>query len=50
MIGNPLEEKSTADGNYRTEMALKFPVLKKLDGKPIIRDEVEEGGEEKSTG
>ncbi len=41
--GNPLEEKLSADGTWRDEISKKFSILKKLDGKPIIRDdEVEE--------
>jgi dynein light chain 1 len=43
--GNPIEEKQTADGNWISDMAKKFPVLKRLDGKPIIR---EDSGEEKT--
>ncbi|KAG5460479.1 MAG: hypothetical protein BJ554DRAFT_7468, partial [Olpidium bornovanus] len=42
LTGNPLEEKCTADGNWRDEITKKLPGLKKLDGRPIIRDEVEE--------
>lgn len=48
LTGNPLEEKCTADGNWRDEVAKKLPQTKKLDGRPIIRDDVEEeegGGE-----
>jgi len=45
LTGNPLEEKCTADGNWRDEMSKKLPALKKLDGRPIIREEVEEEGE-----
>jgi dynein light chain 1 len=37
--GNPLEEKGTADGNWIAEMSKKFPTLKKLDGKTIIRED-----------
>ncbi|EPZ32961.1 outer arm dynein light chain 1 [Rozella allomycis CSF55] len=39
LVGNPLEEKCTGDGNWREEISKKFPTLKKLDGKPIIRDD-----------
>ncbi|KXS20589.1 L domain-like protein [Gonapodya prolifera JEL478] len=39
LIGNPLEEKMTADGNYRDELAKKFPQIKRLDGKIIMRDD-----------
>jgi dynein light chain 1 len=46
-IGNPLEEKLTIDKTWRDEMAKRFLNLKKLDGKPIIRDdEVNEDGKE----
>ncbi|KAJ3343421.1 Dynein light chain 1, axonemal [Entophlyctis luteolus] len=46
LMGNPLEEKCTADGNWISEMSKKFPALKKLDGKMIIREEeVEEAKE-----
>jgi len=31
-IGNPLEEKHTAEGNWRKEVASKMKNLKKLDG------------------
>jgi dynein light chain 1 len=37
--GNPLEEKCTADGTWVTEMANKFPHIKKLDGKVVFRDD-----------
>jgi dynein light chain 1 len=40
--GNPIEEKQTADGNWVSDMAKKFPGLKRLDGKPIIREDAEE--------
>eukprot|EP01135_Chromosphaera_perkinsii_P001683 Nk52_evm60s208 gene=Nk52_evmTU60s208 len=44
--GNPLEEKYTADGTWRSEVAKRLPHLKKLDGVPIVSDEPEdEGGE-----
>lgn len=31
-----------ADGNYRDEMSKKLHQIKKLDGKPIFRDEEEQ--------
>lgn len=31
-VGNPLEEKESADGTYRDTVAKKLPKLKKLDG------------------
>ncbi|KAI8615819.1 hypothetical protein BC830DRAFT_1120884 [Chytriomyces sp. MP71] len=40
LVGNPLEEKCSADGNWITEISKKFPTLRKLDGKPIIREDV----------
>lgn len=41
-VGNPLEEKQSADGTWRDEVAKKLPKLKKLDGVPIVRQEEEE--------
>lgn len=35
-VGNPLEEKETAEGTYRDNVAKKLPKLKKLDGICII--------------
>ncbi|KAI9359615.1 hypothetical protein DFJ73DRAFT_817056 [Zopfochytrium polystomum] len=46
LVGNPLEEKCTAEGTWISDMMKKFPQLKKLDGKPIIRDDELGGGEE----
>ncbi|VDI64443.1 dynein axonemal light chain 1-like [Mytilus galloprovincialis] len=40
--GNPLEERLTAEGTYRTDVANKLPKLKKLDGVPVIREEDDE--------
>ncbi|KAJ3228915.1 Dynein light chain 1, axonemal [Chytriomyces hyalinus] len=45
LVGNPLEEKCTADGNWISEISKKFPTLKKLDGKPLIREEALDGEE-----
>ncbi len=42
--GNPLEEKYTSEGTWITEVANRFPKIKKLDGKVVIRDDA---GEEK---
>jgi dynein light chain 1 len=39
LVGNPLEEKLTADGVWRDEALKKFPQIKVLDGKTVIRDE-----------
>lgn len=38
--GNPVEDKATADGNWVSEITKRFPFTKKLDGKPIIREDV----------
>jgi len=35
-VGNPLEEKHTAEGDWRKQVAQKLKGLKKLDGKIII--------------
>ncbi|ESO86211.1 hypothetical protein LOTGIDRAFT_204565 [Lottia gigantea] len=40
-VGNPLEEKHSADGDWRDLAAKKLPKLKKLDGVPVIREEEE---------
>ncbi|KAI8829662.1 hypothetical protein BJ741DRAFT_384065 [Chytriomyces cf. hyalinus JEL632] len=45
LVGNPLEEKCTADGNWISEISKKFPMLKKLDGKPLIREDALDGEE-----
>lgn len=45
LVGNPLEEKCTGEGTWISDVSKKFPALKKLDGKPIIRLEEEGGGE-----
>ncbi|KAI8905707.1 hypothetical protein PhCBS80983_g02603 [Powellomyces hirtus] len=47
--GNPLEEKATADGNWVSEMTKRFPTLRKLDGKPIIREDAGGGDDEEKT-
>ncbi|KAI8817936.1 uncharacterized protein EV422DRAFT_21971 [Fimicolochytrium jonesii] len=48
-VGNPVEEKATGENVWVAEMTKRFPQLKKLDGKPIIRegggDEEDEKGE-----
>ncbi|XP_069180603.1 dynein axonemal light chain 1 [Procambarus clarkii] len=41
-VGNPLEEKYSGEGTWRTEVERKLTWLKKLDGLPIIRDVDEE--------
>ncbi|CAD5121765.1 DgyrCDS10242 [Dimorphilus gyrociliatus] len=43
MVNNPLEEKHSAEGDWRDLVANKLPRLKKLDGVPVIRpDEPED--------
>ncbi len=37
LVGNPVEEKGTADGTWVADMTKKFPTIKRLDGKPVIR-------------
>jgi len=41
-VGNPLEEKHTADGTWKDDVAKKLPKLKKLDGVPIVRQDEED--------
>merc|ERR1712018_698331 len=41
-VGNPLEEKHSAEGDWRDQVAVKLKKLKKLDGVPVIRDEEDE--------
>ncbi|XP_014671295.1 PREDICTED: dynein light chain 1, axonemal-like isoform X2 [Priapulus caudatus] len=41
-VGNPLEEKFTAEGTWRDEVSRRLPNLKKLDGITIIRQEAED--------
>merc|ERR1711976_540552 len=41
-VGNPLEEKHSADGDWRDQVATRLVKLKKLDGVPVIRQEEEE--------
>ncbi|BFZ11930.1 hypothetical protein BsWGS_14969 [Bradybaena similaris] len=40
--GNPLEEKLSAEGTWREDVAKKLPKLKKLDGVPIVRQDEED--------
>ncbi|XP_016424357.1 dynein light chain 1, axonemal-like [Sinocyclocheilus rhinocerous] len=42
-VGNPLEEKYSADGNWIEEATKRLPKLKKLDGNPVIKREEDEG-------
>ena len=39
LVGNPLEEKHTAEGDWRDLAAGKLTKLKKLDGVPVIRQD-----------
>ncbi|KAL4623844.1 dynein light chain 1, axonemal [Arapaima gigas] len=42
-VGNPLEEKHSADGTWIEEATKRLPKLKKLDGTPVIKQDEEEG-------
>lgn len=35
-LGNPLEEKHSADGDWRDQAIRRLPKLKKLDGKNLL--------------
>ncbi|MBN3298729.1 DNAL1 protein, partial [Amia calva] len=41
-VGNPLEEKYSAEGNWIEEATKRLPKLKKLDGNPVIKQDEEE--------
>ncbi|CAN0543787.1 unnamed protein product [Rangifer tarandus platyrhynchus] len=41
-VGNPLEEKHSAEGNWIEEATKRVPKLKKLDGTPVIKEDEEE--------
>eukprot|EP00057_Strongylocentrotus_purpuratus_P012256 XP_011666730.1 PREDICTED: dynein light chain 1, axonemal [Strongylocentrotus purpuratus] len=45
-VGNPLEEKHSADGDYITLVMKKLPGLKKLDGEPLVDNKMEEEDED----
>ena len=45
-IGNPLEEDATMNGNYTQQVSKRLLVLMKLDGYPIIREDMGEGEDE----
>lgn len=45
-IGNPLEENYSGTGRWEEEVSKRLLHLKKLDGFPVIRDEVEDEEEE----
>lgn len=38
-VGNPIEEKLSAEGVWRDDVCKKLPKLRKLDGVPVVRDE-----------
>ena len=40
--GNPLEEKHTAEGDWKARVSEKIQSLKKIDGTPIVREDEEE--------
>jgi len=42
LVGNPIEEKCSADGSWRPEMTKRFTQIKRLDGKTVVRDDVAE--------
>ncbi|XP_022089093.1 dynein light chain 1, axonemal-like isoform X2 [Acanthaster planci] len=46
MVGNPLEEKHTLDGDWRDRATKILPNLKKLDGEPVIKQDDEEEQED----
>jgi len=46
MVGNPLEEKHSAEGDWRDRATKSLPSLKKLDGEPVIKQEEEEEQED----
>ncbi|XP_028396043.1 dynein light chain 1, axonemal-like [Dendronephthya gigantea] len=46
LVGNPLEEKQTAEGTWRPEVIRRLPNLKKLDGITIVKEEGDDEEEE----
>lgn len=44
LAGNPLEEKHSADGDWREKALARLPKLKKLDGVPVVSQEGDEEG------
>ncbi len=48
-LGNPLEEKHSAEGDWRDQATRRLPKLRKLDGIPIVGQDEEEEGEHKQT-
>ncbi|KAL7750756.1 Dynein light chain 1, axonemal [Sorochytrium milnesiophthora] len=45
LLGNPLEEKHTAEGNWRDMCSKTLPQIKRLDGKIVIKEDGEGGGD-----
>ncbi|XP_071502394.1 dynein axonemal light chain 1-like [Diadema antillarum] len=41
-VGNPLEEKHSAEGDFRDQVTKRLPGLKKLDGVTVIKQDEEE--------
>jgi dynein light chain 1 len=39
LVGNPLEEKHSAEGDWKDQVANRLKKLRKLDGVPVIREE-----------
>ncbi|XP_038072780.1 dynein light chain 1, axonemal-like [Patiria miniata] len=46
MVNNPLEEKHSAEGDWRDRATKILPNLKKLDGEPVIKPDDEEEQED----
>ncbi|XP_034153149.1 dynein light chain 1, axonemal isoform X1 [Esox lucius] len=44
-VGNPLEEKYSAEGNWIEEATKRLPKLKKIDGTPVIKHDDDEEGD-----
>ncbi|XP_069016977.1 dynein axonemal light chain 1 [Embiotoca jacksoni] len=42
-VGNPLEEKHSSEGTWMDEACKRLPNLRKLDGTPVIKQEVDDG-------
>lgn len=45
-VGNPLEEQWSSTGRWTDEVSKRLLALKKLDGYPVIRDDIEDEEEE----
>jgi dynein light chain 1 len=46
MVGNPLEEKHSAEGDWRDRTIKTLPNLKSLDGVPVVKQDDEEEPED----